>query len=276
MHCQKKNRTRRSGGKVKITSTIVKQGSTEVVHFKIPPGERIIANQETLAYMDGSLKATVGLSGGESVSGGGLFSAFSRAFAGQSFLINSIVNNGTAPANLTLAPALPGGIQEITINKGETWRIYPGSFLAGTSNISISGSLFNFSSLLVNDTSAYTSIKTKDDHPGKIWVYGFGGIEQHKIVPSEQPFILNSGTFLAMPAEQSGVNFWKKYVSVGLPGSMLSSYLTRIGFVMKIQDKSGAAKTSIPVYTQTLNIGNFKQYIEEIAEKVVKEKMNND
>ncbi len=245
-----------------ITATIVDQASTQVLRLTLPPGSSITTDQNTMAFMSGHLvtKATM--------DGGGVLNAFKRGITGESFLINRVTNPSQEVAEITLAPTTPSAIAEITIAPGEEWKVYPGAMMATTANVKVTGSLNifdNFFTSFVTDTAIYTTLYVPEGStPGRAWISGFGGIEKRDIVPTSTPFVLNNGTFLAMPSR-----YWGSYVSVGTSDSILDSFMSKIGFVMKIQAPNGqtdpAAAPTIPVYMQTLNIRNFQQMIKTIA-----------
>ncbi len=204
--------------------------------------------------------------------GSGLWNAIKRGITGESFLSNIVSNPSQETAELVLAPPLAGAITELTIQPGTTWRLYPGSFMAATPNVKMTGSLFDsFQLSLATDTTVYTSVEVPaGGEPGRVWIYGFGGIEEKTITPTSTPYILNNGTFLAMPHKTSQGNLWDAYVSVGTPGSLMESFLTQIGFVMKIQAKEGQTAPSFPLYTQTLNIENLKHFVRGISQSAAK------
>lgn len=262
----RKQKVKQQAGAQDIKATILDQASTQVLRIQVPPGASLIADQDTLAYMTGELKA-VARTGGATASGGGFMNAFKRAVTGQSFFVNEFTNPTNTVAEITLSPFIPSAIAELTIEPGDEWKVHPGSILAATSNVRISGSLNifdNFRASFVTQTAVYTTVGLKEGatQSGRAWISGFGGIEQRSIQPTATPFILNNGTFLAMPTK-----YWNAYVDVGTPGSLLNSFMTNIGFVLKIQDKSKGTipAPSIPLYMQSINVHNFKQMIRTIA-----------
>ena len=264
---RRKTRRGKQGGNLNssdtLQATILDQAATQVLKFLVPPGASLITDQNTLAYMSGQLKT-------EASTGTGLWNALKRGITGESFLSNMVSNPSQETAELVLSPPLAGAIVELSIAPGEVWRLYPGSFLAATPNIKVSGSLNMFDSFRVSfvmDTFVYTSVETlPNTGPGRVWIYGFGGIEQKTITPTSTPYILNNGTFLAMPHKTAQGNLWDSYVSVGTPGSLMQAFLTNIGLVMKIQTKEGQTAPSFPLYTQTMNIEHLKRFIGNIAE----------
>ena len=245
-----------------INAVILDQASTQTLQLKIPPGGSILTNQNTMMYMEGSLTTSAKVSG--------IWNAIRRGIAGQSVLSNLVTNSGDAEAEILLAPSLPGAVVELTIRPGESWKIFPGSFLAGTANLRLTGSLDlfnNFTASFVGGNLTYTVLEVpKGGVDGRAWIYGFGGVKEHSIRPSVTPFILNNGSFLAMPSVAAdGTDYWKRYITVGTPQGLLNAFLTAVGFVIKVRDDGKGAAPLIPIYTQTLNIENFKGFVREIA-----------
>lgn len=261
----RRNRKQDAGQTPDIQATILDQASTQVLRISIPPKMKIIADQNTMSYMTGDLKPTA-RSGG-TMEGAGVWNGLKRAMTGQSFFVNEFENTGDSLGEITLSPSIPSAITEIMIQPGEEWKIYPGCILAATSNVRISGSLNifeNFRASFVTSTAIYSTVGLKEGEtkPGRAWISGFGGIETRNITPSASPFILNNGTFLAMPAR-----YWNDYVDVGTPTGFFQSFLTNIGFVLKIMDrgKSTNPPPTFPIYMQTINVHNFKNMIKSIA-----------
>jgi uncharacterized protein (AIM24 family) len=265
-----KRRTRklRGGdvGNAEITATIVDQASTQVLRLTMPPGAALQTDQNTMAFMTGQLKTTASMGGSRqgAQKGAGFFNAFKRIISGESFFVNQVVNQSQETAEITLSPTIPSAIAELVVQPGEEWKLYPGAMMAATPNVRVSGSLNifeNFKSSFVTGSAVYTSVSVPaGGAAGRVWISGFGGIEKRDITPSTTPFILNNGVFLAMPAQH-----WGNYVKVGTAGGILDSFMTSIGFVMKIQASAEGTHPTIPLYMQTINIHNFENMIKTIA-----------
>jgi uncharacterized protein (AIM24 family) len=252
-------------GQGDIQATIMDQASTQILRISIPPGKSIVADQNTMSYMTGDIKPNARTGG--TMEGAGVLNGLKRVFTRQTFFINEFINAGQSTSEITLSPSIPSAIAEISIQPGEEWKVYPGCILAATSNVRISGTLNifeNFRASFITQTAVYSTVGLKEGEmtPGRAWISGFGGIETRNITPSTTPFILNNGTFLAMPAR-----YWNDYVDVGTPTGIVQSFLTNIGFVMKIMDrgKNPNPPPTFPIYMQTINIHNFKNMIQSIA-----------
>ncbi len=271
-------RKRTSGGAApSFTAKIIDQASTQILQITLPPNTSILTNQNTMSFMSGHLKTTASIGGfQEPQEGSGMLNALKRAVSGQSFLINKVINPSSETAELTLSPNMPSAITELTLKPGEEWKISPGCILAATPNVAISGSLNildNFKASFVTGTAVYSTAVVKEGtSPGSVWITGYGGIDKRNITPSETPFILNNGIFLAMPTK-----FWKAYVDVGTAHGLLDSIMTNLGIVMKIQKKSSdtTLAPTFPLYMQTINIANMQNMIKTIAAEQVNRRIQN-
>jgi uncharacterized protein (AIM24 family) len=271
-------RKRTSGGAVpSFTAKIIDQASTQILQITLPPNTSILTNQNTMSFMSGHLKTTASIGGfQEPQEGSGMLNALKRAVSGQSFLINKVVNPSSETAELTLSPNMPSAITELTLKPGEEWKISPGSILAATPNVAISGSLNildNFKASFVTGTAVYSTAVVKEGtNSGSVWITGYGGIDKRNITPSETPFILNNGIFLAMPTKH-----WKSYVDVGTAHGFLDSLMTNLGIVMKIQKKTSdtTPAPTFPLYMQTINIANMQKMIKTIAAEQVNRRIQN-
>ncbi len=270
--------TASGGAEPAISAKIIDQASTQVLHITLPPNTSVLTNQNTMSFMSGHLKTTASIGGSkepqEPQEGGGMLNALKRAVSGQSFLINKVVNPSSETAELTLSPNMPSAITQLTLKPGEEWKISPGCILAATPNVTISGSLNiidNFKASFVTNTAVYSTALIKEGtESGYVWISGYGGIDKRDITPSETPFILNNGIFLAMPTK-----FWKAYIDVGTAHGLMDSIMTNLGIVMKIQKKKSDTNPAptIPLYMQTINIANMQHMIKSIAAEQVNKRI---
>lgn len=270
------------------------------------PGETILTNQDVMIYMDGRMGidykmggsgAANGLSGSSSGSatasggqtrkqrnksrqktarrqhGAGLMSAVARGIAGESFFHNVIANpSSDSNMNIVLSTRLPGSIVAIPLRPGVVWNVGPGSFIAATHGTRVSGDLNlfkHFKGVLVGEGPVYTSVELKPGvESGTLWIGSYGGVEQKNIDFTKDVLFINNGNFLAMPIIIDGVDVWKEGVKVGLPASIIKSYMTDVGFVLKVGGVPDLRVGPIPIYLQTHNPGNLVKFIKEIAKDV--------
>jgi len=77
-----------------------------------------------------------------------------------------------------------------------------------------------------------------------------------------------------MLTQTPSVDFWQDYVRVGTAGGFFNSIFNRLGFIMKIQDKSPPIRPgplTCIVLTQSLNRHHLDEYIRNIATAVAQQ-----
>lgn len=253
-----------------LGAKIVNKGGYDILKFSLKPGANLITNQETMAYMDGGLTTNAQLGAG------GFWGAFARSFSGSSALQNAIANPTQNELDIYLSPFLQGSIVQIDVKAGETWRFADKTFMACTSNLTVSGDVNvfnNFRLLFAGQNAAYTTVAASTED-GIVWVSAYGGVDVHQIpmgTGSTVPLFINNGCFLGMLTKTGAVDFWQDYVRVGTAGGFFNAIFTNIGFVMKIQDKNPPIRPgplTCLVLTQSLNRHHLDDYIRRIAEQV--------
>jgi len=259
-----------SGPFSNIGAKIINKNGCDTLECTMEPGASLITNQDTMSYMEGGIvtKVTSGSSG--------LGGMFRRAITDSSFFQNAVTNTASIKQTIVLSPLMQGAIVEIVIQPGETWRFANKTFLACSPNLQVSGNLNifrNFRMSFVNGNLTYVTI-TATTEVGVVWVTGYGGVTKHEIIVglNSIPLLINNGCFLGMIDNTKDIDYWKDYTTLTTPGGLFSSFMTDIGFVMKVGEKNPlqplrGGKVICTVYTQTLNPHAFEKYIEGIARR---------
>jgi len=238
------------------------------LNFNLEPNSSIIFEPSTMIHMDGRLilEPTI-------FSKGGIFSAFKRSIAGQSFIDSQITNKTSDKLKLSLCPTLLGTINKIEILPNQVWRFTPSSFIACTNNIIVSGNLnifSNFKAFMGGQNILYTEVRTHDNNPGIIWISSHGGIEKQEIRMGSEKIVINDGVFLGMLAEDKNkkINYWNSFVHIGSANGFFKGLLTNSALLLNIHDQYNNAplNTTCIVYTQSLNIRNLHNFIQLIAQ----------
>lgn len=263
------------GGAIASSYKINPNNGNPTLEITLGPGQSVLTNQDVMIYMDGRMDIDYKLGGTRRTrkrrSGGGILAALARGITGQSFFQNVMTNPSKEHTmKLVLSTRLPGSITPIHLKPGHVWNIGPGSFMAATIGVNISGNLNiirNLKTAFVGESPVYTTVQLAEGVPaGIVWIGAYGGVEQHNVELANQTLFINNGNFLAMPASIDGVDIWKGAVRVGLPASIAKSFMTDIGFVFKIG--GSPIPLTIPVYTQTHNPGHLTKLIRDIARDV--------
>lgn len=153
-------------------------------------GQRITADKYAMILMDGDMKLETEM--------GGVKKAFGRIFSGESAFLNYYSGtNASKEQRLTLGMPYPGDVMYIPLNAGEKWKLSQGSFLASTSNVSVSGKLNPRGALAVGQQEgAVLSTVEAKEAPGGVWVGAYGQIERFDLAASES-ILVDNEHFLA-------------------------------------------------------------------------------
>jgi hypothetical protein len=78
--------------------------------------------------------------------------------------------------------------------------------------------------------------------------------------------------------KNKNINYWDNFVNVGSANGFFKGLLTHTALLMRIEDnnKNASDNTKCIVYTQSLNIRNFQNYIQSIVINTVGQNNNNN
>jgi uncharacterized protein (TIGR00266 family) len=160
------------------------QPSYSLAIVSLSAGEKIQAESGAMVSMSSNLAMDTGMKGG-------VFGALKRkVLGGESLFWNTFMAEG-GPAEVTLAPSLPGDITHITM-RSETLFIQSGSFLAGDPTIDLdaqwggSRTFFGGEGLFL----------LKATGSGDVLVSSYGAIHKVPIEPA-RPYICDTGHVVA-------------------------------------------------------------------------------
>jgi uncharacterized protein (AIM24 family) len=235
------------------------------LNFNLEPKSSIIIEPTTLVHMDGKLilEPTI-------FSQGGILSAFKRSITGQTVINEQITNKTNEKLKLSLCSPLLGSINKIEIKPNEIWRFTPSSFIASTNNIVVSANLNilgNIKAAFGGQDIIYVEISTYDENPGIVWISAHGALEKHEVHMGKdsQKLLINDGVFLGMLSEDTNkkINYWKNFIHISSANGFFKGILTGKSLMMSVEDKLKNAPndTKCIIYTQSLNIRNFQNYI---------------
>jgi uncharacterized protein (AIM24 family) len=209
------------------------------------PYQKIMCDPGTLMYMKGPVdRGVVKLNTS-------IGNAIKRIFSGQDMFINEYVglpecsptNRGVVALNFDI----PSNIVQIELNDGEELRISRGSFLACTHNIELMTTTMWKGMLEVGQEEGFILPLLKcRGNGGKVWLSSYGVYEKHILKPGES-IIVNNGLFLAC-------NNNIKPEIVKFNKTITDTLLSQEGY--------GMLFTSGTIYTQSKNMNNFVNYIQ--------------
>lgn len=215
------------------------------LRFWLMPGDMIIADGGSMAYMDDSI--TLQLSRPKNQKGG-VFSKIKKTLAGETFFQSYFVAGDKPQALLTLSTPLPSDIIAVPIKEGQTWKLTAGAFLAATPNVKISGK-FAFKGIFSGE-SAFLTTATSVEGDGIVWIEAYGHIEKHELSAGEGLKVDNE-CFVACP---SGVNYTLSKAGKSLLGSFFSSE----GIIMNF-------KGPATIYTSTTGVRSLANYLRPLV-----------
>ena len=196
-------------------------------------GQKVIADGQAMAYMDGALKMETNM--------GGVGKAIGRMFSGENLFLNHYIGTGKNQRIVFAAP-YPSEIVKIDIEQGKSMKLSRGSFLVGTANMEISGKM-NWRALLPvgQDEGLVLTKVTAKDGPGSAWIASYGQIETHN-VPAGSTLLVDNENFLACDVDTS--------YELTKAGGFKSLVFGGEGFVMKFK---GPCK----LWTQSKGVGGL-------------------
>lgn len=139
----------------------------------------------------------------------GFFNSFkkgvARSLANESFFQNFYTRtNIYKEQRISFGLSVPGEFMLLNIQPGDEngWKLNHGAFVAGTTNVIVSGKL-NWRALIGvgQDNSAFATTLRTTDRPGSAWIATYGSIERHDI-PLGESLLVNNEHFLACPYNQ--------------------------------------------------------------------------
>ncbi|WZN65631.1 mitochondrial biogenesis protein AIM24 [Chloropicon roscoffensis] len=175
-------------------------GEAQILQVLLPPNRSIEAEPGALFYMSGKVKAeTKG-------AGGGIVSAMSRLFSGESFFVNSYVNEGDRPEYVAFATQMINRILPLDLAAlGNEIYCQPDSYFCSVGDVrvtsqmtrSLSAGLFGGEGLLLQRIQG----------TGLCWITAGGTPVQKQLAPGET-VLVDAGCLVAF---QPTVRYELKY-----------------------------------------------------------------
>jgi len=172
----------------------VKQGGDMFgsVDIYLQAGEEVVCDYGSLLWMDSEANMMTSLYGD-------CMSACGRSCAGESMCMNTYTHpNGGI---IGVGMVLPGDIISCYVAKDLGWCLSKGAFVAGSTNLRISG---RFAGCCASQLSGEGAFLTKvtliegEEGPGIFWAGSYGAIDRH-VVQGGQCLEMDNGMFFAGP-----------------------------------------------------------------------------
>jgi uncharacterized protein (TIGR00266 family) len=169
---------------------------------------------------------------------GGIGKALKRAVLGrEAFFMNTF----DGPGKIVFAPPYDGDIHHVPLERGDTWLIQSGSYVASSPSAQIDTKWGGFRGILAEGRLFFLKI----DGPGELFLSTYGAIDE-RILKQGEEFIADTGHLVGF---EDQVKFDIKRV-----GGWKSTFLSGEGIVTRLY---GPGK----VLTQTRSIDSFVTWL---------------
>lgn len=159
----------------------------------------------------------------------GIFNGILASFSTGTFFLNKVsLLPPQKSGKVSIYSVIPGTIQELIIEPGQTWCVNDITYLCSTENIIVESGI-SFSTFITGNGILYTRIKNKSKYKGKVWLNAWGGVINKNLTENKN-FKIHSGLFLAMPE-----SIYKK-IKVKLASTIFSSIAGGQGIMMDFSE----------------------------------------
>ena len=153
----------------------------------------------------------------------GFFKSLKRVLAGETFFMNTF--NALDDGSLGLAPAFPGDLMHIALQKNDSWILFSGCFVASSVHFETETSFLGLKrSLFGGERAFYLQIDALNG-PGDLFVGAMGAFLEVPLA-NGQVFNCDNGHLVAM---ESSVSFDIKKV-----GGLKSTFLSGEGLIVQL------------------------------------------
>lgn len=203
------------------------------ISVELSPGETIIAESDAMSSMSSELDMKAKLNGG-------LFQGLLRKYLGkESLFINKFTNNTQSIKNITLVQSTPGDVMCRELNKGETYYLQAGAYIASEPTVKVGLSWAGIGSFIGGEGL----FRLKAEGSGKLFFGAYGGLIEKEV---DGDYIVDTGHLVSY---EPGIK-----ISVQLAGGLISSLTSGEGIVMRLNGKG-------KIIMQTRNISSMTTWI---------------
>ncbi|MFX0021396.1 MAG: TIGR00266 family protein [Candidatus Hermodarchaeota archaeon] len=153
----------------------------------------------------------------------GFLKSLKRVLAGETFFMNTFT--ALDDGSLGLAPAFPGDLKHIALNKNDSWILFSGCFLASSIHFETETNFLGMKrSFFGGERAFYLQIDALDG-PGDLFIGAMGAILEIELAAGDV-FNCDNGHLVAM---ESSVSFDIKKV-----GGLKSTFLSGEGVIVQL------------------------------------------
>ena len=186
------------------------------MHIDLAPGESFIAESDAMASMSAELEMKAKFNGG-------FFKGIGKkVFGGESLFVNEFSNPTQNTLRLTLTQGFPGDVMLMELQEGEKFYLQPGAYICSEPSVNLGMKWAGFHSWFGGEGLFRLAMTGH----GK-FIYGaFGGLLEKEI---DGELIIDTDHLVAYP---EGFE-----IKTQLAGSLISSFTSGEGFVMRVKGK---------------------------------------
>jgi len=194
------------------------------VDIDLQRDQKVVADGQTLLWMDGQLEM-------ETSCHGGCCAATGRKCSGESCCMNTYWDGGykesgyTGPGKVGFGFTLPGDMMSFGVTPGNGWILSQGAFVAGTHNLRVSGKFTGCCTCAAGEGLFLTHVTCGEAKTnGMFFAGGYGSIVRHDVAKGQVLFVDNGLFFAAHELTR---------ITIGLIGGCRASCCSGEGLVMK-------------------------------------------
>ncbi len=197
---------------------IVSKPTFSLLKVDLKRGQEIQCEGGTMIYFDPTLDIST------KKASKGLFKSIKRAFAGETFFMNTFKANDEG--SLGIAPAFPGDVMHIPMEAGDSWVLFSGCFLGSSIHFETDTNFLGLKRSFFGGERAFF-LKVDAAHgAGDLFVGAMGAFHEMRLEPG-QLFNCDNGHLVAM---ESSVSFDIKKV-----GGLKSTFLSGEGVIAQVK-----------------------------------------
>ena len=183
------------------------------LHVDLEPGEKIIAESDSMASMDADLDMNAKFNGGF-VSG-----LIKKFLGGESLFVNHFTNNTSETKRVTLVQGTPGDMRCIELNN-EAFCLQPGAYICSEPGVKLGLKYAGIGSFIGREGLFKLIVKGT----GRVWYGAYGGLLEKEV---DGEYIIDTSHLVAYDPNMK--------LKVQLSGGIFSSFFGGEGLVTRVE-----------------------------------------
>lgn len=196
---------------------VLERPTFSYLRVNLMKGQRIQCEGGTMIYFDPSLEIST------KKASKGFFKSLKRALAGETFFMNTF--EAKEDGYVGLAPAFPGDLMHIPLEKNESWILFSGCFVASSIHFDTETNFLGLKRSFFGGERAFFLQIESLEAPGDLFIGAMGAFSEITLSDG-QIFNCDNGHLVAM---ESSVSFDIKKV-----GGLKSTFLSGEGLVAQL------------------------------------------